>query len=101
MEGNLYLMIDSHNGKKSLDQPSRVLFALKDKMKSEQDRLEGLQMLRKVKRAYILGVKYCRGRKAQWKIEDLHRFCPPESGTESITLPITCDRGCSTSVSRC
>lgn len=70
-------------------------------MKSELDRLEGLQTLRKAKRAYIRGVKYCSARKAEWKIEDQHRFCPPESGTESVTLPITCDRGRSTSVSRC
>ena len=28
---NLYLTIDNHNGKKSPDKPSRVLFALKDK----------------------------------------------------------------------
>ena len=32
---------------------------LKIKMKSELERLERLQMLRKVKRAYILGVKCC------------------------------------------
>lgn len=46
-------------------------------------------MLRKAKGAYILGVKYCSARKAEWKIEDQHRFCPPESGTESVTLTIT------------
>jgi len=62
------------------------------KMKSELERLERLQMLRTVKQAYILGVKYCSCWKAQWKIEDLHRFCPPESGTESVTLPITWPR---------
>ena len=61
LEGNLYLVIESHNGKKSLDQPIRVLFALKDKMKSELDQLGGLQMLCKVKGAYILGIKYSSG----------------------------------------
>ena len=48
MEGKLHLEIDE-TVTPVINPPRRVPFALKDKLKSELDRLEGLQMIRKVK----------------------------------------------------
>ena len=48
MEGKLHLEIDE-TVTPVINPPRRVPFALKDKLKSELDRLEGLQMIQKVK----------------------------------------------------
>ena len=48
MEGKLHLEIDG-TVTPVINPPCRVPFALKDKLKSELDRLEGLQMIWKVK----------------------------------------------------
>ena len=48
MEGKLHLEIDG-TVTPVINPPCRVPFALKDKLKSELNRLEGRQMIRKVK----------------------------------------------------
>ena len=48
MEGKLHLEIDK-TVTPVINPPRRVPFALKEKLKSELDRLEGLEMIRKVK----------------------------------------------------
>lgn len=47
MEGKLHLEIDK-TVTLVINPPRRVPFALKDKLKSELDRLEALQMIRKI-----------------------------------------------------
>lgn len=56
LEGKLHLEIDK-TVTPVINPPRRVLFLLKDKLKSELDRLEGLQMIHKKERAYQMGVK--------------------------------------------
>ena len=48
VEGKLHLEIDG-TVTPVINPPRRVPFALKDKLKSERDRLDGVQMIRKVK----------------------------------------------------
>ena len=49
MEGKLHLEIDKTVAP-VINPPRRVLFALKEKLKSELDRLEELEMIQKVKK---------------------------------------------------
>ena len=102
LEGKLHLEIDK-TVTPVINPPRRVLFLLKDKLKSELDRLEGLQMIHKKKRAYQMDVKSSSDWKAQWKIESLHWPGLPESDTnhEAVQLSITCDRRYSSWSSRC
>lgn len=56
LEGKLHLEIDK-TVTPVINPPRRVLFLLKDKLKSELDPLEGLQMIHKKERAYQMDVK--------------------------------------------
>ena len=59
MEGTFTLRLTVTMVKKIPTSLVESCLHLKIKIKCELERLERLQMPRKVKRAYILGVKYC------------------------------------------
>ena len=87
MEGKLHLEIDG-TVTPVINPPSRVPFAIKDNLKSELDRLDGLQMIRKVKEPTEWVSSLVVFGKAKWIVEDLYRPSPLEYGGEAIALPV-------------